>query len=234
MTWLIILVLVVVVIFAKNPGLRAKLMAGSGSGLTDPRILIAAGIIVFDLVIWAMIPWLWAILTHDKKVFVLLNVGIWTVLYLRTIKTKDSTGKESPNQTALTLASIVSAMLVLGLLTTAKDFGDKKGWFEKGGTGDDKSVVVITAPAAGVGDSWSKALQIPQGKSFESRSLGHLVQSSEGEIVAFDPARPTCFEGGENANPCFKKNLTWVKFQAKGVQPVGVTVKFLPYRPVPR
>lgn len=133
MTWLIIFVLAVVVVLVKNPKLRAKLMAGSGSGLTDPKILIAAGIMVFDMVIWAMIPWLWTILIHDKKVFALLNVGLWTVLYLRTIKVKDSTGKDIKeiNPTASILANIIAVMLALGLITTARNYGEEKGWFGK-------------------------------------------------------------------------------------------------------
>ena len=99
-----------------------KAKKGSGSGLTDPKILIALGLAVFNAISWAMIPWFWNVLSYTWFTLIFFNVGVWTVLYLNTIKTKDTaTGKDSKENdpTASKLAGLISVLLILGLITTA-------------------------------------------------------------------------------------------------------------------
>lgn len=131
--WPVIAVIVVLAVLAKNPELFGKLKGGSEKlGLSDPRILIAIGVIVFNLVSWAMIPWFWDVLFYKWYTLVFFNVGLWSVLYLGTIKVKDDKSKkdtEKTNPTASKLASIITIVLVLGLVTTAWQLL-KKGWEE--------------------------------------------------------------------------------------------------------
>jgi len=61
----------------------------SGFSFTDPRTLIALGLVVFNLVVWSMIHWFWEVLTYTWYAWAFFNLGFWTVLYLRTVKAKD-------------------------------------------------------------------------------------------------------------------------------------------------
>lgn len=94
---------------------------GSSTGFTDPRILITIGLIIFNLISWKMIPWWWDVLTFTWYHFAFFNLGFWTVLYLRTIKTKDKKDEETKEDhpTASKMASVIVLVLVVGLLTTA-------------------------------------------------------------------------------------------------------------------
>lgn len=86
-----------------------------------PLSLITIGIIVFNWISYAMIPWFWDILTHTWVGFFAFNAGFWLVLYLRTVKIKDERGKETkePNIAAYRIASIIMIMLAMGIMTTA-------------------------------------------------------------------------------------------------------------------
>src|SRR3989344_654000 len=126
MVWLIISILAFSAILAKNPKLFEKVKGSSEKlGLSDPKILIAIGIVIFNLISWLMIPWWWKILTYTIPGFVIFNVGFWTVLYLRTIKVK---GTNEANPTASKLANIIAIMLIFGLATTTWQFFQEKGW----------------------------------------------------------------------------------------------------------
>lgn len=90
------------------------------SWVKHPVALITYGLIVFNLVSRAMIPWFWGILTYTWYTSVCFNVALWTVLYLRTIKVKDANGKDTKDDhpTAGKLAGIIALMLVVGIATT--------------------------------------------------------------------------------------------------------------------
>lgn len=128
--WPIIVMIVAIAVLAKNRTLLGKLKGSSEKlGLSDPRILIALGIILFNLVSWAMIPWWWGILAYTWYGFLIFNFGFWTVLYLRTIKTKNDKGEETKefNPTASKMATIIALVLVVGLITTAVYYFQRDG-----------------------------------------------------------------------------------------------------------
>jgi hypothetical protein len=109
---------------AKNQklGLLDKLKGGSEKlGLSDPKVFITIGLIVFNLISWAMIPWWWNIITYTWWVFAIFNVGFWLVFYLRTIKVKNKNGEDTDknNSDALKVAILITIGLVVGLITTA-------------------------------------------------------------------------------------------------------------------
>lgn len=105
----------------KTPATEEDKAGGKLSWVKHPAFLITLGLIVFNLISWAMIPWWWSILIHTWYHFVFFNLGFWLVLYLGTIKTKGEDGKDTKesNPTASKMASIIALVLVLGLATTA-------------------------------------------------------------------------------------------------------------------
>ena len=119
---LVVAVIVAATVLKKHPELLKKMSGGSDKiGLTSPGVRIATVIFVFNLVIMAMIPWLWDILTYTWYTLLLFNLGFWTVFYLRTIKVKDAAGKETKEDdpVAMKLASILAMILAAGLITTS-------------------------------------------------------------------------------------------------------------------
>ena len=167
--WPIVIVLIVLAILAKNPKLLGRFKTGAGgTGLDDIRVLIAFGIIVFDLVSWAMIPWWWGVLSYTWYGFVFFNIGLWTVLYLGTIKIKDATGKDTKenNPTASKLAKFIAILLVVGLLTTAWHKFEKSDLAK---TITKASTETKNPPAQGIllgvvdvpTDKWSKEVKNP-------------------------------------------------------------------------
>ncbi|MEK7117386.1 MAG: hypothetical protein AAB861_01285 [Patescibacteria group bacterium] len=198
--------------------------AGENGVLLHPVFITIVALVVLDALMYLFAYPLWVWLTKSFLFFSSLNLAILALVHF-------ATKKGTPARVA---AWAIGLLILLGFWLRSDS--RPSTFFTSSSTtaSSDKSVVVITAPAAGVGDSWSKALQIPQGFSIDPRSLGHRQKNNTGEIVEFDPSKPTCFENKPDSNPCMKSNSAWIQFQAKGVQPVGVTVKFLPYRPVPR
>ena len=184
----IIVILVVLAVLAKNQNLLGKLKGGSDKlGLSDPRILIALGLVVFNLISWAMIPWWWDVLTYTWYSFVVFNVGFWVVLYLRTVKTKDAAGKDTKEDhpTASKLASIIAVVLVVGLVTTAyKVFSGKPS-----------SSSIISRTPAGTNLSHSAPMEIAK----------LVICGCESNCQQFDPSTKTPLKNKERVSTAFGK-----------------------------
>lgn len=88
-----------------------------GAGLS--LILITVGLIIFNLVSWAMIPWWWNVLSHKWYTLVFFNIAMGAILFLITLKQKGPDGKDTKeaNPTASRLASLIGLLLVLGIGT---------------------------------------------------------------------------------------------------------------------
>jgi hypothetical protein len=92
---------------------------GAGHSLA----LITAGLIIFNLVSWAMIPWWWNVLFHTWYTLVFFNIAMGAILFLITLKQKGPDGKDTKdaNPTASRLASLIGLLLVLGIGTVVFD-----------------------------------------------------------------------------------------------------------------
>ena len=115
----------------KNKDIKTKNEEESRwSWLTHTKLLIVYGLAIFNLVVWAMIPWFWDILAYKWYTWLIFNIGFWTILYFLTVKVKDKDGKEteSDHPTAKRLAKIITAMLILGLATITWKYFQEKGW----------------------------------------------------------------------------------------------------------
>lgn len=88
-----------------------------GAGLS--LILITVGLIIFNLVSWAMIPRWWNVLFHTWYTLVFFNIAMGTILFLITLKQKGPDGKDTKeaNPTASRLASLIGLLLALGIGT---------------------------------------------------------------------------------------------------------------------
>lgn len=105
-----------------------KILIGKFSGSKDKLnffkssiFIVATGLVIFNFVSWKMVPWWWAVIKPDILTWFIFNAGMFTILYLRTIKVKGTDGKDTKeaNPTALKMANVISVVLVLGIATSA-------------------------------------------------------------------------------------------------------------------
>lgn len=102
---------------------QKKRKTGWSYWIKHPATLITAGVTIFNLVSWSMISWWWNILTYTWWGFIVFNLGVWTILYLQTLKAKDKNGEDTDKNhpIASKIAKGIGVALAVGILTIAGD-----------------------------------------------------------------------------------------------------------------
>lgn len=106
----------------KNP--RLKEYFSSTEGL-NPKVwallIIGSSLLIFNYIVSTIIPWLWNILNFSSATLVAFNLGLGSLLFLRTLKAKDESGKttKETDPTASKFANLIAIALLAGLGATA-------------------------------------------------------------------------------------------------------------------
>lgn len=170
--------------------------------IKKPWAYIIPILIVFNFIIWIKIPWLWSLIYDNIFGIFVLNLLVWLIFFLRTIKSKDVSGVEIKNPTCSLFSNIALAIFIVAFLTGA--FKNQDKIFE---TETKKITKDVYVPV----NKWSVGVIVPYGYRFSwDDDIKHVfkAKNNSGKEITLNPDDP------ESKNLSLGNSSEYIQFQS--------------------